>query len=231
MIEALLFLSLQPVSVADLSEATEATEGQVGEAIELCARPVEGVAGSSCARWRGASPWPATRPARPRARRAAGEARTPPATRRRPRRWRSWPTCSGSRPGGGADPRASPRSRGPDPGRAWPDRGARDAPGSGRRSSEPPSRRAAGRPLPVSTKAVDRNVDPTPEDGASSRAAPQGWGAAQRVTLERGTEPWPARLRLNSDTVPLGVGTDSAVPRKGSAGLDQGSPRTPDRRG
>ena len=34
-VEALLFLSPQPVSVADLAEATEATEGQVEEAIEL----------------------------------------------------------------------------------------------------------------------------------------------------------------------------------------------------
>ena len=34
-VEALLFLSPDPVSVADLAEATEATEGQVAEAIEL----------------------------------------------------------------------------------------------------------------------------------------------------------------------------------------------------
>ena len=34
-VEALLFLSPQPVTVADLAEATEATEGQVAEAIEL----------------------------------------------------------------------------------------------------------------------------------------------------------------------------------------------------
>jgi segregation and condensation protein B len=34
-IEALLFLSPQPVSVADLAEATEATEGQVAEAIDV----------------------------------------------------------------------------------------------------------------------------------------------------------------------------------------------------
>ncbi|HKA66571.1 MAG TPA: SMC-Scp complex subunit ScpB, partial [Solirubrobacterales bacterium] len=34
-VEALLFLSAQPVAVADLAEATEATEGQVSEAIEL----------------------------------------------------------------------------------------------------------------------------------------------------------------------------------------------------
>ena len=34
-VEALLFLSPQPVAVADLAEATEATEGQVEEAIEL----------------------------------------------------------------------------------------------------------------------------------------------------------------------------------------------------
>jgi segregation and condensation protein B len=34
-VEALLFLSAQPVSAADLSEATQATEGQVEEAIEL----------------------------------------------------------------------------------------------------------------------------------------------------------------------------------------------------
>ena len=34
-VEALLFLSPDPASVADLSEATEATEGQVAEAIEL----------------------------------------------------------------------------------------------------------------------------------------------------------------------------------------------------
>ena len=34
-IEALLFLSPQPVSAADLAEATEATEGQVAEAIDL----------------------------------------------------------------------------------------------------------------------------------------------------------------------------------------------------
>jgi segregation and condensation protein B len=34
-VEALLFLSAQPVSTADLAEATEATEGQIEEAIEL----------------------------------------------------------------------------------------------------------------------------------------------------------------------------------------------------
>jgi len=34
-VEALLFLSPQPVSVADLAEAAEATEGQVAEAIDL----------------------------------------------------------------------------------------------------------------------------------------------------------------------------------------------------
>jgi segregation and condensation protein B len=34
-IEALLFLSPQPVAVADLTEATEATEGQVTEALDL----------------------------------------------------------------------------------------------------------------------------------------------------------------------------------------------------
>ena len=34
-VEALLFLAPQPVTAADLAEATEATEGQVGEAIEL----------------------------------------------------------------------------------------------------------------------------------------------------------------------------------------------------
>jgi segregation and condensation protein B len=34
-IEALLFLSPQPVSTADLAEATEATEGQVAEAIDV----------------------------------------------------------------------------------------------------------------------------------------------------------------------------------------------------
>jgi len=34
-VEALLFLSAEPVTVADLAEATETTEGQVAEAIEL----------------------------------------------------------------------------------------------------------------------------------------------------------------------------------------------------
>jgi segregation and condensation protein B len=34
-VEALLFLSPDPVAIADLAEATEATEGQVAEAIEL----------------------------------------------------------------------------------------------------------------------------------------------------------------------------------------------------
>ena len=34
-IEALLFLSSQPVSAADLAEASEATEGQVAEAIDV----------------------------------------------------------------------------------------------------------------------------------------------------------------------------------------------------
>ena len=34
-VEALLFLSAQPVAVADLAQATEATEGQIAEAIEL----------------------------------------------------------------------------------------------------------------------------------------------------------------------------------------------------
>ena len=41
-IEALLFLSPQAVSVADLAMATEATEGQVAEAIELVLREVSG---------------------------------------------------------------------------------------------------------------------------------------------------------------------------------------------
>ena len=34
-VEALLFLSPQPVAVKDLAEATQATEGQVEEAVEL----------------------------------------------------------------------------------------------------------------------------------------------------------------------------------------------------
>ena len=40
-VEALLFLSSEPVSVADLAEATEATEGQVAEAIELLSEDFE----------------------------------------------------------------------------------------------------------------------------------------------------------------------------------------------
>ncbi|HEX5763490.1 MAG TPA: SMC-Scp complex subunit ScpB [Solirubrobacterales bacterium] len=41
-IEALLFLSPQPVASADLAEATEATEGQVAEAIELLREDLAG---------------------------------------------------------------------------------------------------------------------------------------------------------------------------------------------
>ena len=65
-IEALLFLSPQPVSAADLAEATEATEGQVERGDRAAARgPRRGQArASSCARSPAASRWPATRPAR-----------------------------------------------------------------------------------------------------------------------------------------------------------------------
>ena len=66
-LEALLFLSAQPVAAADLARATEATEGQVAEAIELLREDLaEGGAGSSCARSPAASPSPAIPPARKR---------------------------------------------------------------------------------------------------------------------------------------------------------------------
>jgi segregation and condensation protein B len=40
-VEALLFLSPDPVSIADLAEATEATEGQIAEAIELLSEDLD----------------------------------------------------------------------------------------------------------------------------------------------------------------------------------------------
>ena len=81
-IEALLFLSPQPVSAADLAEATR---GQGGPGrrrrSSCCARtsPRAG-AGSSCARSPAASPWPATPASEEAARRLLAKPRTPPLT-------------------------------------------------------------------------------------------------------------------------------------------------------
>jgi starch synthase (maltosyl-transferring) len=53
-VEALLFLSPQPVALADLAEATEATEGQVSEALELLREDLAEVVGRHASREGGA---------------------------------------------------------------------------------------------------------------------------------------------------------------------------------
>ena len=81
-VEALLFLSPDPVSVADLAEATEATEGQVAEAIELLSEDfAEGKRGLVLRLdRRRLTPWRATRPSESAARRLLAKPRTPPLT-------------------------------------------------------------------------------------------------------------------------------------------------------
>ena len=123
-VEALLFLSAQPVTVADLVEATEANEGQVDEAIELLARgPRRGQARRGPARGRrrlhpgqrpgqrggGAAPAGETADAAadPGAGRDAGDRRLPAAG-----------LAAGDRP----HPRRQLRVGGADAGRARPDR-------------------------------------------------------------------------------------------------------------
>ena len=80
-LEALLFLSPDPVAIADLAEATEATEGQVAEAIELLSEDLaEGKRGIVLREVAGG--WAlATDPgAEPAARRLLARPKTPPLT-------------------------------------------------------------------------------------------------------------------------------------------------------
>ena len=112
-VEALLFLSPEPVSVGRLAEACEVQRARSWRPSRACGSttPRAG-AGCFCARWRGASRWPPIRwPSAPPAAcwRARARRRSP---RRRPSASPSWPTCSQSP---GRSSRASagwPRSRG-----------------------------------------------------------------------------------------------------------------------
>ena len=159
-IEALLFLSPQPVAVADLVEATEATEGQVAEAIDLLRedlaegrrgvvlREVSGgfaLASDPGQRGRGAAPagQAAHAAADPGAGGDAGDRRLP---------------AAGLAAGGGADPRRLLGVGGADAGRARPDRGvgplavrrrAVQDDGAVRTALRPRRPRPAARPLAV----------------------------------------------------------------------------------
>ena len=110
-VEALLFLSPEPVSTAELAEACEATEAEVDRALDLLGAALDGrgvvlreVAGGHTL---AAHPEAGRRGAAA-AREARRRRRSP---RRRPRRWRSSPTCSRSRGRRSRASAASPRSR------------------------------------------------------------------------------------------------------------------------
>ena len=80
-IEALLFLSAQPVGARDLAEATEATEGQVTEAIELLREDLaEGRRGVVLREVAGGFTLAAVPAASEAARRLLAKPRTPPLT-------------------------------------------------------------------------------------------------------------------------------------------------------
>ena len=166
-VEALLFLSPQPVSAADLAEATEATEGQVDEAIELLRedlaegrrgivlREVAGgftLASDPGQRGGGAAPAgeAADAAADPGPGRDAGDRRLP---------------AAGLAAGGRADPRRLLGVGGADARRARPDRGVRPLAASAPRSSRP--RELFERLFGLS--GLDQlpdpsQFDPTPED-------------------------------------------------------------------
>jgi segregation and condensation protein B len=80
-IEALLFLSPQPVSASDLTEATEATEGQVAEAIDLLREDLgEGKRGVVLREVAGGFSLASAPEAEAAARRLLAKPRTPPLT-------------------------------------------------------------------------------------------------------------------------------------------------------
>ena len=114
-VEALLFLSPDPVGVTDLVEATDATEAEVERAIDqLRGRLAEGVGGVVLREVAGGFTLASAPEAEPAARRLLSKPRTRRSPRRRPRRWRSSLTCSRCRgprsPASAASPR-SPRCR------------------------------------------------------------------------------------------------------------------------
>ena len=126
-VEALLFLSPQPVSVADLAAAIEATEGQVSEAIELlredlAAGPARGRPARGLRRLRPRQR-PGQRGSRPAPALEAADAAADPGPGRDPGDRRL--PAAGHPAGGGPDPRRLLRVGGPGPGRARPDRRGR----------------------------------------------------------------------------------------------------------
>ena len=157
-IEALLFLSPQPVAPADLAEATEATEGQVAEAIELLREDLaEGRRGRRPARGLRRLR-PRQRPGErgrgaPPARQAAHAAADPgagrdPGDRRLP--------AAGLAARGGADPRRLLGVGGADAGRARPDRGVRPLAVRRRPVQDDRAVRTPLRPLRASTSCPTR---------------------------------------------------------------------------
>ena len=80
-IEALLFLSSEPVSAADLAEAAECDADELAEALEeLRASTRPASAASCCASWPAATRWRPTPETEPAARRLLARPRTPPLT-------------------------------------------------------------------------------------------------------------------------------------------------------
>ena len=166
-IEALLFLSPQPVGVADLAEATEATEGQVDRGDRPAARgPRRGQARGRPARGRrrlraGQRPGARGGGAAP-ARQAAHAAADPgPGRDAGDRRLPAAGLAAGGRP----HPRRLLGVGGADAGRARPDRGVGALALRRRDLQDDRAVRAALRPRRASTSCpTPRAFDPTPED-------------------------------------------------------------------
>ena len=208
-VEALLFLSPQPVAAAELAEACEATRGP-GRAGARAAREdlAEGDAGSCCARSPAASRWPPTRsPSTPRAgccREAAHAAADPgPGRDARDRRLPAAGLAARDRP----HPRRLLGVGGADADRARADRGVgalalRRRRSTGRRSC---SSGSSGSPALDQLPDPSR-FDPTPEDASASCASACCEAGEQRA----GRAPQPPLVRLAKYLAHCGVASRRA---------------------
>ena len=186
-IEALLFLSPEPVPVADLAEACDVTEAEVDRALDASApRSPRASAGWSCATWRGATRSRPTRSPSPRpvaCWRSPERRRSP---RRRPRRSRSSPTSSRSRGRRWRGSAASTRVGDTDPVRARPDRGVRALAVRRRRLSHDRAVRAPLRARRARPAARSVALRPHARGRARAARAPaEGRRGARGVALPR----------------------------------------------